>query len=632
MNLQDLIINSTATISQNKEENSITLFAGHSKEKLSNIISDFPDNCYVNKQITGCGGTTLVLRNAVNYVVLVPYINLLKSKIADNKDIVDLIGVYGKTEPEEITAYLESGTEPKKIVCTYDSLPKLLRTKGFNPKNFKLLVDEAHTLVNLGSFKAATCEFVLQHYKKFGSYVFLTATPTKREYFPEALIDVPLCTIEWDEVRPVKFNLQQLERGVGLNNALFGLCYDYLMGKIEGNCHIFYNSVTEIVSVLEKLKSLKDKETGKSLFNPNDIRVVCSSSSEQNQKTFNKKLGTQWATISDITDPVRKINFYTSTAFEGADVLDEEGQTYIIINGAKDATKVDFHVLVPQIVGRIRNTKYNEHINLLVGNLPEAASCTKEQWMSTVTKRISESTDRINFLKNPPSSIPEVILKGAREDAIEDKYTFLNEQGELYVSDVALKAELQAYEALEATYVVRVVEGAEVSDEGYSASFRSLLTDESKHVPFAHKPTGVAKLLTGSTQCFSETMKEYCEARDANDEKVYKLVDVKDDYYKVLYDHLGHARIKALEYRRSDVQKAFDLKDQISDQEVEIKVLLKLRKDAIISKADLKTQLQEIYDRLNIDKVAKATDITKWYEVKSTKVNNRPAFKVVKML
>ena len=53
MNLQDLIINSTSTISQNKEENSITIFAGHSKEKLSNLIKDFPDNCYVNKQITG---------------------------------------------------------------------------------------------------------------------------------------------------------------------------------------------------------------------------------------------------------------------------------------------------------------------------------------------------------------------------------------------------------------------------------------------------------------------------------------------------------------------------------------------------------------------------------------------------
>ena len=463
MNLQDLIINSTSTISQNKEENSITIFAGHSKEKLSNLIKDFPDNCYVNKQITGCGGTTLVLRNAVNYVVLVPYINLLKSKVADNQDIVDLIGVYGETDSEEITAYLESGAEPKKIVCTYDSLPKLLRTKGFNPKAFKLLVDEAHTLVNLGSFKAATCEFVLQNYRKFASYVFLTATPTKREYFPEALINVPLCTIQWDDVRNVKFNLQNIEQGIGLNNALFGLCYDYLMRKIEGNAHIFYNSVSEIASVLNKLKEVVDKETGKNLFDPNDIRVVCSKSGT-NQKTFNSRLGTKWASIADITDPVRKINLYTSTAFEGADVLDEEGQTYIIINGVRDATKVDFHVLVPQIVGRIRNTKYNEHINLLVANLPEAASCTKDEWMSTVTKRIQNSRDVLHDIRE--SKMSEASKTQLIKAAEEDKYTFKNEQGELYVSDVALKAELQAYEALEATYVVQVVEGAEISDEG----------------------------------------------------------------------------------------------------------------------------------------------------------------------
>ena len=51
-----------------------------------------------------------------------------------------------------------------------------------------------------------------------------------------------------------------------------------------------------------------DKDTGKSLFNPDDIRVVCSKAKE-NQKTFNSKIGTQWARISDITDPVKKINF-----------------------------------------------------------------------------------------------------------------------------------------------------------------------------------------------------------------------------------------------------------------------------------------------------------------------------------
>lgn len=629
MNLQDLIINPTATISQNKEENSITIFAGHSKEKLSNIIKDFPDNCYVNKQITGCGGTTLVLRNAVNYVVLVPYINLLKSKIADNQDIVDLIGVYGETDSEEITAYLESGTEPKKIVCTFDSLPKLLRTKGFNPKNFKLLVDEAHTLVNLGSFKAATCEFVLQNYNKFGSYVFLTATPTKREYFPEALINVPLCTIEWDDVRNVKFNLQNIEQGIGLNNALFGLCYDYLLGKIEGNAHIFYNSVSEIASVLNKLKDVVDKETGKNLFNPEDIRVVCSKSGT-NQKTFNSKLGTKWASIADITDPVRKINLYTSTAFEGADVLDEEGQTYIIINGTRDATKVDFHVLVPQIVGRIRNTKYNEHINLLVGNLPEAANCTKEQWMATVTKRIQNSKDVLHDIKE--SRMSEASKAQLIKAAEEDKYTFKNEQGELYVSDVALKAELQAYEALEATYVVRVVEGAEISDEGYSASFRALLTDESKHIPFAHKPKGISKFLTGHSQCFYETMKEYCEARDANDEKLYKLVDAKDDYFKTAYEVLGHETIKKIEYRKQAVERALKIHDSQKENATEIPTILNLKANDVILRADIKTKIQDVYNKLSIPDKAKATDITKWYEVRDTRLNSKPAYKIVKML
>ena len=629
MNLQDLIINSTSTISQNKEENSITIFAGHSKEKLSNLIKDFPDNCYVNKQITGCGGTTLVLRNAVNYVVLVPYINLLKSKVADNQDIVDLIGVYGETDSEEITAYLESGAEPKKIVCTYDSLPKLLRTKGFNPKAFKLLVDEAHTLVNLGSFKAATCEFVLQNYTKFASYVFLTATPTKREYFPEALINVPLCTIQWDDVRNVKFNLQNIEQGIGLNNALFGLCYDYLMRKIEGNAHIFYNSVSEIASVLNKLKEVVDKETGKNLFDPNDIRVVCSKSGT-NQKTFNSRLGTKWASIADITDPVRKINLYTSTAFEGADVLDEEGQTYIIINGVRDATKVDFHVLVPQIVGRIRNTKYNEHINLLVANLPEAASCTKDEWMSTVTKRIQNSRDVLHDIRE--SKMSEASKTQLIKAAEEDKYTFKNEQGELYVSDVALKAELQAYEALEATYVVLVVEGAEISDEGYSASFRSLLTDESKHVPFAHKPKGISKFLTGHSQCFYETMKEYCEARDEQNEKLYKLVDAKDDYFKTAYDTLKHETIRKLEYRKPAIERAMKIHDTKNENATEIPTLLNLKKDQVYLRADIKAKIQDIYDKLAIPDKAKATDITKWYEVKDTRQNSKPAFKVVKML
>ncbi|MFV5370045.1 DEAD/DEAH box helicase family protein [Acinetobacter junii] len=628
MNLQDLVLKDTVTISQNLENNTITLDAGCSSQKLSDIIKDFPDNCYVNKQITGCGGTTLVLRNDIDYVVLVPYVNLLKSKIADNKNY-NVLGIYGETATKDIAEYLQQDGL-KKIICTFDSLPRLMATPGFSPSNFKLLVDEAHTLVNLGSFKASTCEYVLRNYTQFKSYVFLTATPTKREYFPESLATLPLCTVNWSDVRVVKFNLQQIEEGTGLNNSLFGLCLDYLLGKVEGNAHIFYNSVTELTNVLNKLKKLEDKETKKFLIDPSNIRVVCSAA-KANQKTFNSKLGIAWGKIGDINDPVAKINFYTSTAFEGADIYDKEGHTYIIINGARDSTKVDFHVLVPQICGRIRDSIYSEQVNLLVGNLPEAASCTKEQWTKTVEAKLAESNERINFLKNPPKSVPEVILKGAREDALSDKYTFLNENGELYVSDVALKAELQSYEALEATYVVREVEGATISNEGYSASFKELLLDKDKQQPFAHKPKGITKFLNESVQCFSDTLKEYCEARDVDNRLLYSLVDVKDDHFNMLYNSLGHAKLKALEYRKSDIERAYKVQEDKHDNRTLIVSLLKLNNNDIIARADVKTKLQLIYDRLGIKDKAKATDINKWFETKDTKVNGKPAFKIIKL-
>ena len=195
-----------------------------------------------------------------------------------------------------------------------------------------------------------------------------------------------------------------------------------------------------------------------------------------------------------------------------------------------------------------------------------------------------------------------------------------------------MKAELQSYEALEATYVVRVVEGAEISDEGYSASFRSLLTDESKHVPFANKPKGISKFLTGHSQCFYETMKEYCEARDEQNEKLYKLVDAKDDYFKTAYDTLKHETIRKLEYRKPAIERAMKIHDTKNENATEIPTLLNLKKDQVYLRADIKAKIQDIYDKLAIPDKAKATDITKWYEVKDTRQNSKPAFKVVKML
>lgn len=627
IDIQNIITDSNVKFTADPATNTSIIYAGHSERRLADFMSDFPDNCYVDKKITGCGGSTLVLRNDINYVLLVPYVNLLKSKIADNT-AYDVIGLYGDVSTKEITEYLTDTAAPRKIICTYDSLPRLLNTKGFNPKAFKIMIDEAHTLVNMGIFKAATCEFVLNNYNKFASFVFLTATPTKREYFPTQLEQLHLCTIAWESVREVKFNLQQVEKSVGLNNALFGLCLDYLLNKMDGNAHIFYNSVTEICAVLKKLYNLVDTETKKPLIDPSQIRIICSKSDSNGQKI--EKINSRSKNkiqIGDITDPVAKVNFYTSTAFEGADVYDEEGHTYIIINGYRDTTKVDFHVLVPQICGRIRNSKYSEQINLLVSNLPEAAKYTKEEWTNTVLTRIKESEERLAFLNQ--NSIPEVVREDVIKAADSDKYTFRDEAKNLYVSNVALKAELQSYEALEATYVIREIEGAEISTEGYSATFKDLLLDTTKHRPFAHKPKGITKLLNNSRQCFTDALREYCEAKDLDNQLLYTIIEEKEPEFKTIYDKLGHKRIKAMEYRRTEIDKILQVTEELDDQRMMIMRSLKLSVNDFISRTEAKDKLEAVYIQFGIDAKPKATDLSKWFTLKEAKSKGINGFKIV---
>ena len=42
---------------------------------------DLPSNAYINKQITGVGGTSIAIENDVNYVIVVPNVRLIKNKL-----------------------------------------------------------------------------------------------------------------------------------------------------------------------------------------------------------------------------------------------------------------------------------------------------------------------------------------------------------------------------------------------------------------------------------------------------------------------------------------------------------------------------------------------------------------------
>lgn len=298
---------------------------------LSEVITELPSGTLLNKGVTGCGGTYVELHSPRNSLILVPTIELAK-----NKDQSDFLVVYGRTKNEDVSTYLHSNIPYKKIIGTYDSLQRLL---NIDPSitDYFLLVDEYHILFNSYSFRNEPIQFLLNNYKRFKDFCFMTATPLDDDIILEEIKDLPKLNIKWTKAQSIKLNLIDTSF---TNKELLKL----FQKDEDVNYHIFLNSV----------KTIKDLVTKSSIT---DYKVVCSEKSRTNNKTL--KMGST-------LDPPAKYNFYTATAFEGCDIYDPKGKTVILCDTSISTTILDISTLVRQICGRLRDSIYKEEVTLIL--------------------------------------------------------------------------------------------------------------------------------------------------------------------------------------------------------------------------------------------------------------------------
>lgn len=105
-------------------------------------MKEIPANVVLNKGITGCGATTLGIKQPGCTILAMPFVGLIQNK---EKQHDNLLGVYGEGDKiAEIEDYLKEHPE-YKIATTYESLQKVcdaLELLGHNP------YEEAHLLVD----------------------------------------------------------------------------------------------------------------------------------------------------------------------------------------------------------------------------------------------------------------------------------------------------------------------------------------------------------------------------------------------------------------------------------------------------------------------------------------------------
>lgn len=129
-------------------------------------------NGILNKELTGCGGTTLALEDNHKTIICSPRVKLLENKKAQYPNA---LLVKGGIYKDTIVKYLEEVDTPK-ILVTYDSLYKVIRCID-DIANWRVVIDEFQCLLNDSTFKADTEVKLLENLKQLPYVTFLSATP-----------------------------------------------------------------------------------------------------------------------------------------------------------------------------------------------------------------------------------------------------------------------------------------------------------------------------------------------------------------------------------------------------------------------------------------------------------------------
>ena len=139
-----------------------------------------------------------------------------------------------------------------------------------------------------------------------------------------------------------------------------------LNGRVFQNLYFFVNSVRFIVSILKK--------TG---IKPDDVRVICANTDENRAKLEGYNIGVP-------SDNPCKVNFLTATCFEGCDILDENGITFIVSDGKNANTLYDISTMFVQIIGRIRNSDYKDKVMHIFSNTQYKGNVTCDEYRMIV--------------------------------------------------------------------------------------------------------------------------------------------------------------------------------------------------------------------------------------------------------
>ena len=557
-----------------------------------------PQNCIFNKVTTGCGGTYVALHSVRPTIIAVPTKALVKDKVTQSK--------YAHLNILPVSSEYPFVGIPKncmKIICTYQSLPEV--AKYIDIAKWDLVVDEMHLLNKMMNFSMTALQWMMDNFKKFASYCFMSATVSADEFLLKELRGLDRVKAEWQDIKEVSFECYKAKE---IKLSIVQIICEHMDGTRQGNAYFFYNSIAGICSIakyINKNKSFRGK-----------VAVVAGSSEHTRAKLAEVGL--------DISSPseYRKINFITSTAHEGVDFYDPEGVTYIVSDNTYNNTKYSLVTTIPQIVGRLRDSKYSGTVTVLFNGTSLITLKTREELEEYISYNIRQAGGFARLYNSSKTEedqqlASEILLVSSFENRylriknldvdIEDLDSVVyNKDMEMEVYEDAKLVELEEFELLRTNLYINGEANKDHIAHKLSETVGEATTLENKYrALFSSKNIGVKALCE-----IYKTNKEECKLIDS---KVFEIIE-----------SIGIDNADRLHYNLQRMEELAKFMSAQEDDSVLRKVMSAFKVGDIVTKADVKSILQ----KCGLNK-AKATTISEYFEVKDCLSNGQRAVRIL---
>lgn len=566
-------------------------------------------NGILNKEIPGCGATTVALTDEHKTIICSPRNELLKNK---HEQYPDTLLVIGGVDTKEIETYLQTAELPK-ILVSYDSVYKLIGCIKYK-SDWRVVVDEFQCLLADSSFKSEIELHFLDNSRSFPYVTFLSATPILDKYLEQIdhFKDMNYYQLDWEEKDIVRVYRERTKNPI---NAALEIVRYYQNGNypsvyVNGEriyskeCVIFLNSVNNIVNIIKQTE-----------LKPEEVNIIVGNSEDNDRQIARIGEGFKRGRIPLKGETHKKFTFCTSTAYAGCDFYSTNAATFVISDCNRPNTAVDIATELVQIAGRQRLAcnPFRQFLTFVYN--VNAEEVEQETFNEHLCRKVNVTLDEIRDNNNAGEALRAKRIKDFRRipDNVkyQDSYTMYDEQkGEFVFNRLAYVNEQYCFDVQKFNYQNGVIVKKLLQDSSF---------DVSENQTYAVYQEQLKHLI--KKEPFVDRMQAYCEYRAKQGLIVNLAMSTLESKYPELryyYEALGVDRIKALNYKEKKLLNEIHIMKTKNKIRHELHGIIHIG-DRILT-TDIQQTLHDVYDRLGIDKSLKATDLNEFFEIHPVKI------------